>query len=74
MRVYQSLLSFPVQGIPILPSNLRLVNGVSAGLEVVGWVVSDPGEVVLVPVPTYARSVYKVFGRRCKVDHSQIFC
>jgi len=43
------------QPVRILPSNLRLVNGVSAGLEVLGWVVSDPGEVVLVPVPTYAR-------------------
>ena len=32
-----------------------MVNGVSAGLEVLSWVVADPGEVVIVPTPTYAR-------------------
>ena len=36
-------------------ANIRLVNGVSSGLEVFSWVVADPGDVILVPVPTYAR-------------------
>ena len=35
--------------------NLRLVNGVSSGLETFSWILADPGEVVLTPVPTYAR-------------------
>ena len=39
----------------ISPANLRLVNGVSSGLEVFSWVLADPGDVILVPVPTYAR-------------------
>ena len=44
------------RGCEVRASNLRLVNGVSAGLEALGWALADPGEVVLVPVPTYARS------------------
>eukprot|EP00092_Neocalanus_flemingeri_P016038 GFUD01017358.1.p1 GENE.GFUD01017358.1~~GFUD01017358.1.p1 ORF type:complete len:423 (+),score=120.19 GFUD01017358.1:70-1338(+) len=43
------------QSVRINPGNIRLVNGVSAGLEVLSWILADPGEVVLVPVPTYAR-------------------
>ena len=35
--------------------NLRLVNGVSSGLETFSWILADPGEVILTPVPTYAR-------------------
>jgi len=35
--------------------NIRLVNGVTAALEVMSWVLADPGDVILVPVPTYAR-------------------
>ena len=42
---------------PVLPANLRAVNGVSAGLEAVGWALADPGQVILVPTPTYARRV-----------------
>ena len=45
----------PSQPVRINPDNIRLVNGVSAGLEVMSWILADPGEVVLVPVPTYAR-------------------
>jgi len=41
--------------VTISPSNLRLVNGVSAGLEVMSFILADPGEVILTPVPTYAR-------------------
>ena len=41
--------------VTISPGNLRLVNGVSAGLEALSWILADPGEVILVPVPTYAR-------------------
>ena len=37
------------------PSNLRLVNGVSSGLEVLSFILADPGQVILTPVPTYAR-------------------
>ena len=44
------------RGCEVRASNLRLVNGVSAGLEALGWALADPGEVVMVPVPTYARS------------------
>ena len=39
----------------VSPDNVRLINGVSAGLEVLSWIISDPDDVVLVPVPTYAR-------------------
>ena len=39
----------------VSPDNIRLVNGVSAGLEVISWIITDPEDVVLVPVPTYAR-------------------
>ena len=35
--------------------NIRVVNGVSSGLEVFSFVLADPGDVILVPVPTYAR-------------------
>ena len=35
--------------------NLRLVNGVSSGLEALSFVLADPGDVILVPVPTFAR-------------------
>ena len=41
--------------VPVSPGSLRLVNGVSAGLEALSWILADPGEVILVPVPTYAR-------------------
>ena len=62
-RVAQVLIFFsclipshlPSQPVRINPGNIRLVNGVSAGLEVMSWILADPGEVVLVPVPTYAR-------------------
>jgi len=37
------------------PGNIRLVNGVSGGLEALSWILADTGEVILVPVPTYAR-------------------
>ena len=40
---------------PVSSANIRLVNGVSSGLEVFSWVTADPGDVILVPVPTYAR-------------------
>ena len=52
MFVYYKIM---IQSNIISPSNIRLVNGVSAGLEVLSWILADPGEVVLVPVPTYAR-------------------
>ena len=32
-----------------------MVNGVSGGLEALAWIISDPGDVVIVPTPTYAR-------------------
>ena len=35
--------------------NLRMVNGVSGGLEALAWIISDPGDLVIVPTPTYAR-------------------
>ena len=35
--------------------NLRLVNGVSSGLEALSFVLADPEDVILVPVPTFAR-------------------
>ena len=44
-----------VQNEKISQENLRLVNGVSAGLEVLSWVLTDPEDVVLVPIPTYTR-------------------
>eukprot|EP00090_Calanus_glacialis_P002417 TRINITY_DN11811_c0_g1_i4.p1 TRINITY_DN11811_c0_g1~~TRINITY_DN11811_c0_g1_i4.p1 ORF type:complete len:423 (-),score=100.76 TRINITY_DN11811_c0_g1_i4:67-1335(-) len=53
--VAQFLSDRMAQSNTISPSNIRLVNGVSAGLEVLSWILADPGEVVLVPVPTYAR-------------------
>ena len=43
------------QGEEVSSENLRLVNGVSGGLEVLSWVLADPGDVVIVPTPTYAR-------------------
>lgn len=43
------------KGAPVSPANLRLVNGVSAGLEVLAWVLADPGDLVIVPTPTYSR-------------------
>ena len=59
-----------MQGVSISPGNVRLVNGVSAGLETLSWVLADPGEVVLVPVPTYARyltlSSHTVQGAVCR--------
>ena len=41
--------------VTVRPGNIRLVNGVSGGLEALSWILADPGEVILVPVPTYAR-------------------
>ena len=41
--------------VPVSAGNLRLLNGVSSGLETLSWILADPGEVVLTPVPTYAR-------------------
>ena len=35
-----------------MTEKLRLV---SAGLEVMSFILADPGEVILTPVPTYAR-------------------
>ena len=43
------------QSVSISPGNIRLVNGVSSGLEVMAWILTDPGDVMLVPVPTYGR-------------------
>ena len=43
------------RGVTVSPSNLRLVNGVSTGLEVLSFILADPGQVILTPVPTYAR-------------------
>ena len=39
----------------VSPDHLRLVNGVSAGLEVFSFILTDPGDVILIHVPTYAR-------------------
>ena len=39
----------------VSPDNIRLVNGVSAGLEVISWIIADPEDVVLVPEPTFKR-------------------
>ena len=44
-----------MQGCEVSPERLRMVNGVSCGLEVLSWVLADPGDVVIVPTPTYAR-------------------
>ena len=41
--------------VSISVDNLRCVNGVSAGLECISWMLCDPGDVILTPVPTYAR-------------------
>jgi len=43
------------QGEKLSAENLRMVNGVSGGLEALAWIVSDPGDLVIVPTPTYAR-------------------
>ena len=43
------------QGQKLSAENLRMVNGVSGGLEALAWIISDPGDVVIVPTPTYAR-------------------
>merc|ERR1712088_1278569 len=43
------------QGEKLSAENLRMVNGVSGGLEALAWIISDPGDVVIVPTPTYAR-------------------
>jgi len=43
------------QGEKLSAENLRTVNGVSGGLEALAWIISDPGDVVIVPTPTYAR-------------------
>ena len=47
-----------------------MVNGVSSGLEVLSWVLADPGDVVIVPTPTYARYVVEVVICR-KVEQDQ---
>ena len=41
--------------VSVSAGNLRLVNGVSSGLETLSWILADPGEVILTPVPAYAR-------------------
>jgi len=43
------------KGQKLSAENLRMVNGVSGGLEALAWIISDPGDVVIVPTPTYAR-------------------
>ena len=43
------------QGQKLTAEKLRMVNGVSGGLEALAWIISDPGDVVIVPTPTYAR-------------------
>ena len=67
------------RGCEVRASNLRLVNGVSAGLEALGWALADPGEVVLVPVPTYARSDNRATCISCPhltltIRCFQVFC
>ena len=39
----------------VSPDNIRLVNGVSAGLEVISWIIADPQDVILVPEPIFKR-------------------
>ena len=51
----------------VSPGNLRLVNGVSAGLETFSWILADPGEVVLTPVPAYAR-IFSDMKERMKTE------
>jgi DNA-binding transcriptional MocR family regulator len=48
------------QGQPVSPEHLRMVNGVSAGLEVLSWVLADPEDLIIVPTPTYSRSYYVI--------------
>jgi aspartate/methionine/tyrosine aminotransferase len=36
-----------------------MVNGVTAGLEVLGWALADPGDLVIVPTPIYGRWTYR---------------
>jgi len=43
------------RGVTISSENLRATNGVSAGLEVLAFILTDPEDIVLVPTPTYAR-------------------
>ena len=44
-----------IKGEKLSAENLRMVNGVSGGLEALAWIISDPGDLVIVPTPTYAR-------------------
>ena len=44
-----------IKGEKLSADNLRMVNGVSGGLEALAWIISDPGDPVIVPTPTYAR-------------------
>jgi len=43
------------KGVVISPANLRTTNGVSAGLEALAFILSDPEDVILIPTPTYGR-------------------
>ena len=44
-----------VKGVEIRAENLRTTNGVSAGLEALGFILADPEDIILIPTPTYGR-------------------
>jgi len=43
------------KGVEISPGNIRTTNGVSAGLEAIAFIFTDPEDVILIPTPTYSR-------------------
>ena len=51
-----------IKGEKLSAENLRMVNGVSGGLEALAWIISDPGDLVIVPTPTYARWMIRSFN------------
>ena len=55
MKMDRKKMDLNHQGEKLSAAKLRMVNGVSAGLEALAWIISDPGDVVIVPTPTYAR-------------------
>jgi len=44
-------------GVQIYPENIRVVNGVSSALEALAFCICDPGDVILIALPTYARFI-----------------